>query len=198
MSSGPIIAPGEYRYEIHRAGELVAIEEDRADAGEISGTRRTIAGSDLFEARAVLDEHGFVTRVTARYSRGPFSRSATYEASGEFMRGSVSALGGRSVETAKLGRLREVDAGLVLFKALIVAHVRARGQAHWTGRVVTIDPSTLVARSQKQTCRQKDGSARVMLFEPRMGDSEEIETDEHGRIVRITDNRGQRIVLTGR
>lgn len=196
MGSGGIITPGEYRYEIRRGPDLLAIEEDRAAPGHISGTRRSPNSSDLFEANADLDEEGHVIRVNARYSRGPFSRSASYEASEDFMRGSVSAMGGRSIETAKLGRFREVDAGLVLFRTLILAHTKARGQTRWTSRVVVIDPSTLVARTNKQTCRVKQPGGRVFIFEPRMGDSEEIETDEAGTIVRITDNRGQVTVLT--
>ncbi len=196
MASDSLIAPGDYRYEIRRGPDLIAIEEDRAGPARFSGTRRSTNSSDLFEANADLDEQGRVIRVAARYSRGPFSRNATYEASEEFMRGSVSAMGGRTIETAKLGRFREVDAGLVLFRTLIVAHMRARGQERWTGRVVTIDPSTLVARTNKQTCRVKDAGARVFIYELRMGDSEEIEVDESGTIVRIADNRGQTIVLT--
>jgi hypothetical protein len=190
-----MLAPGRYIYEIHRGNELLATEEDTVSGAELSGVRRPAAGSDLFEASAKLSEQGQVVSVAARYSRGPFSRSANYEAAEEFMRGSVTAMGGRTVETAKLGRFREVDAGLVLFRALIVAHLRGRGQARWTGRVVTIDPRTLVARSHKQTCRLKQAHDHVFIYEPRMGDSEEIEVDDAGRIVRIVDNAGQRITL---
>ena len=190
-----MIAAGLYRYEIRRGPDLLAVEEDRYTDGELSGIRRSAAGSDLFEASAKLDAEGQVMAVTARYSRGPFSRTAQYDASGDFMRGIVSAVGGRSAEGAKLGRFREVDAGLVLFKALIVARLLARGQSRWTGRVVAIDPGTLVARSQKQTCR-KGARERVFIYEPRMGDSEEIEIDESGRIVRITGNSGQQVELT--
>ena len=191
-----MIAPGRYLYEIHRGNELIATEEDRFADGELSGVRRLSGGSDVFEASAKLDQQGQVVKITARYSRGPFSRSASYEAGEEFMRGTVKALGGRTVETAKLGRYREVDSGLVLFRALIIAHLRARGQARWTSRVVAIDPKTLVAHSQKQTCRRKEAHEHVFIYEPRMGDSEEIEIDDDGRIVRIVDNGGQRIVLT--
>lgn len=190
-----MLAPGRYLYEIHRGNELIATEEDLFAGAELSGTRRPAAGSDLFEASAKLNEQGQIIAVTARYSRGPFSRSAAYEAGEEFMRGSVNAMGGRTVETAKLGRFREVDAGLILFRALIVAHLRERGTQRWTGRVVTIDPKTLVARSQKQTCRRKDEHERVFIYELRMGDSEEIEIDDTGRIVRIMDNAGQRVTL---
>ncbi len=190
-----MIAAGEYHYEIRRDRDLVAIEEDRFSNGEINGVRRAAAGSDSFEATATLDENGMVARVTARYSRGPFSRSAAYEANNEFMRGTVSAMGGRTVETAKLGRYREVDCGLVLFKALMIAHMRERGQTRWTSRVASIDPSTLVAQTHKKTLRRKDTHNRVFIYEPRMGDSEEMEIDELGRIVRIDDNSGNRITL---
>ena len=136
-----------------------------------------------------------VARVTARYSRGPFSRSAAYEANTDFLRGTVSAMGSRTVETAKLGRYREVDCGLVLFKALMIAHTRARGQTRWTSRVATIDPSTLTAQTHKKTLRQKDGHELIFIYEPRMGDVEEIEIDEAGKIVRLADNTGNRIAL---
>ena len=152
-----MIPAGEYQYEFRRGGDLVATEEDRFSGGEISGIRRFVGSSDTFEATATLDETGMVARVSARYSRGPFSRSATYEANADFLRGTVSAMGSRTVETAKLGRYREVDCGLVLFKALMIAHTRARSQSRWTSRVATIDPSTLTAQTHKKTCRQKDG-----------------------------------------
>ena len=190
-----MIEPGEYHYEIRRGPDLVATEEDRFLDSEISGVRRWVGGSDTFEATAKLDEHHMIVRVTARYSRGPFSRRATYEANNDFLRGTVSAMGGRTVETAKLGRYREIDAGLVLFKALMIAHLRERGQTRWTSRVASIDPSTLVARTQKQTCRRKDDSDRIFIYEPRMGDSEEMEIDAMGRITRITDSAGIRITL---
>jgi hypothetical protein len=190
-----MIAVGEYHYEITRGGDPVGIEEDRFWRGELSGIRRFAGSSDSFEATATLDENGMVARVTARYTRGPFSRSANYEANNEFIRGTVSAMGGRTVETAKLGRYREVDCGLVLFKALMIAHMRERGQTRWTSRVASIDPSTLVAQTHKKTLHRKDAHDRVFIYEPRMGDSEEMEIDELGRIVRIDDNSGNRIIL---
>ena len=76
------------------------------------------------------------------------------------------------------------DADLMLCKALIIAHVRARGQVRWIGRVATIDPNTLVASSPKQTYRRRDEPGRLWIFEPRMGDAEEFELDEAGRVVR--------------
>ncbi len=190
-----MIPAGEYQYEFRRGNELVATEDDRFAGGTLSGIRRFAGSSDSFEAAATLDALGMIARVTARYARGPFSRSATYEANNDFIRGTVSAVGSRTVETAKLGRYREVDCGLVLFKALMIAHTRARGQSRWTSRVATIDPSTLTAQTHKKTCRQKDGHERIFIYEPRMGDAEEIEIDEAGRIVRIVDNTGNRIAL---
>jgi len=190
-----MIPSGEYNYEIRCGRDLVATEDDCFSNNGISGIRRFIGSSDSFEATAALDENGMVERVTARYSRGPFSRSATYQADNDFIRGTVSAMGGRTVETAKLGRYREIDCGLVLFKALMIAHTRARGQSRWTSRVATIDPNTLTAQTHKKTCRQKDEHERIFIYEPRMGDVEEIEIDEAGRIVRIVDNTGNRIAL---
>ena len=190
-----MIPAGQYQYEIRRGNDLVATEEDHFSNREISGVRRFVDNSDSFEATATLDENGMVERLTARYSRGPFSRSAAYEANTDFLRGTVSAMGSRTVETAKLGRYREVDCGLVLFKALMIAHTRTRGQMRWTSRVATIDPSTLTAQTHKKTCRQKDGQASIFIYEPRMGDAEEIAIDEAGRIVRVVDNTGNRIAL---
>src|SRR5579862_8525665 len=191
-----MISAGEYRYEIRHGSDLVATEEDRFSSNEISGVRRFAGNADSFEATATLDESGMIARVTARYSRGPFSRSASYEANADFLRGTVSAMGSRTVETAKLGRYREVDCGLGLFRALMIAHMRARGQTRWTSRVATIDPSTLTAQTHKKTCRQKDRGEGIFIYEPRMGDAEEIEIDAAGRIVRIVDNTGNRIALT--
>jgi hypothetical protein len=190
-----MIPAGEYLYEIRRGNDLVATEDDRFSNRELSGIRRFANGADSFEASATLDETGMVARVAARYSRGPFSRSAAYEANLDFIRGTVSAMGSRTVETAKLGRYREVDCGLVLFKALMIAHTRERGQSRWTSRVATIDPSTLTAQTHKKTCRRKDGQERIFIYEPRMGDVEEIEIDDAGRIIRLSDNTGNRIVL---
>ena len=71
-----MIAAGEYHYELRRAADLIATEDDRFSGNELSGIRRFVGSSDSFEATATLDESGMVARVTARYSRGPFSRSA--------------------------------------------------------------------------------------------------------------------------
>jgi hypothetical protein len=136
-----------------------------------------------------------VKSAALRYSRGPFSRSASYLASDEFLRGSLNALGGRSDLVVKLGRFREIDAGLILFKALIIVHTRARGLARFTGRVAILNPATLAAASHKQTYRQLDARGRSWIYEPRMGDSEAIEIDERGIIVRLRDNQGMEGVL---
>ncbi|HLX36627.1 MAG TPA: hypothetical protein VKR29_02460 [Candidatus Binataceae bacterium] len=190
-----MIPLGEYRYEIRRSGDLIATEEDRFAHHELSGVRRFAGSADSFEAHATLDESSMIARVTARYSRGPFSRNATYEANQDFIRGSIAAMGSRIAETAKLGRYREIDCGLVLFRALMIAHLRTRGQARWTSRVATIDPSTLAAQTHKKTLRNKDGQPGIYLFEPQMGDAEEIEIDDSGRIIRMADNTGHRIEL---
>ena len=112
-----------------------------------------------------------------------------------FLRGSVDTLAARNSTEAKLGRFREIDGGLILFKALIIAHARLRGQARFTGRVATIDPNTLIAASRKQIYRQRDAAGLRWVFEPLMGESEEIELDEAGRIARHTDRRGMETVL---
>jgi len=180
----PALPAGEYRYELRRNGELAATEEETLAAGFIHGVRRTADGFNHHEVEARLDAGGFIVAVGVRYSRGPFKRTASYEAAGDLIRGHLIAAGGREEVSCKLGRMREVDADLMLCKALIIAHVRARGQARWIGRVATIDPNTLVAASPKQTYRRRDEAGRLWIYEPRMGDAEEFELDDTGRVVR--------------
>jgi hypothetical protein len=192
-----LIPTGEYRYEIRSGGQLVAFEEERFDGARIAGVRSTRDGSNRHQVEADLAPDGTVRRVSVRYARGPFTRNATYEAVEDFLRGIVSAVAGRNVITAKLGRFREVDADLVLFRALTIAHVRARGQTRWTGRVAAIDPATLVAASHKQSARAADAGQLRWIYEPRMGDLEEIELDAEGRILRRRDNRGTETILVG-
>jgi hypothetical protein len=186
---------GEFRYEIRRAGELVATEEESLAAGKIRGVRHPASGSNVYEVEAELDADGLIRLVVVRYSRGPFVRNATYESADDFLRGNVSAMGSRNNLTTKLGRYREVDADLVIFRALTIAHIRARGQSRWTGRVAAIDPNTLVAATSKQTCRRRADDPHVWIYEPRMGDSEEIEIDESGLVLRRHDARGIDTVL---
>jgi len=193
VGSTEIFPAGEYRYEIRRAGEVVAIEETSFDGRKIAGWRRSPDGSNRNEVEAEISAEGLVHRLNLRYARGPFSRSAIYEAAEDFLRGSVTALGGRNIITAKLGRFREIDADFVLFRALTIAHLRARGQTRWTGRVAAIDPATLVASSHKQSARAS--GALTWSYEARMGDSEEIEIDAAGRILSRRDDRGGRTVL---
>jgi hypothetical protein len=189
------LASGEYRYEIRRSGAIFAIEEARYTASIISGQRRTLDGTNLHEVEASLDADETVKRVSVRYKRGPFKRSAVYDAADDTLRGSVSAIASHNEVMVKLGRFREIDADLVLFRALILAHVRARGETRWTGRIAIIDPNTLVAAALKQNCRQRDNNALQWAWEARMGDSEEIELDSAGRIIRQLDSWGVSKVL---
>ena len=193
-----LLPDGEFRYEIRRAGELIATEEETLASGKIRGVRHPASGSNVFEVEAELDPDGLVRLVVVRYSRGPFVRNATYESADDFLRGNVSAMGGRQNLTTKLGRYREVDADLVLFRALTIAHIRARGQSRWTGRMAAIDPNTLVAATSKQTCRRSTDKPNVWIYEPRMGDSEEIEINDSGLILRRRDSRGTETILTSR
>ena len=190
-----LIADGELRYEIRRAGELIAVENETLAAGKIHGIRRPASGSNVYEVDAELDDAGLVRRVVVSYSRGPFTRNATYEAADSFIRGTVTAMGGRNDLTTKLGRYREVDADLIIFRALTIAHIRERGQTRWTGRVAAIDPNTLVAATSKQSCRQRGTDPHVWIYEPRMGDSEEIEIDDSGLVLRRRDSRGTETAL---
>jgi hypothetical protein len=193
-----LIPDGEFRYEIRRAGELIATEEESLAAGKIRGVRHPASGSNVFEVEAELDADALIRRLVVRYIRGPFVRNATYESADDFMRGNISAMGSRNNLTTKLGRYREVDADLVIFRALTIAHIRARGQSRWTGRIAAIDANTLVAATSKQTCRQRGNDPHVWLYEPRMGDSEEITIDESGCVLRRHDARGIDTILISR
>lgn len=182
-TSAAMLPQGRYRYEIYRDGGLIAVEEDILTEQALRGARRTADGLNLHEAEARLED-GLIVAASVRYVRGPFKRSASYEASGDLFRGYLIAAGGREETGSKLGRMREVDCDLVLCKALILAHVRMRGQTLWIGRVAAIDPNTLLVSSPKQTYRRAGASAQLWIFEPRMGDSEEIEIDDAGRVIR--------------
>ncbi|MGA6971758.1 MAG: hypothetical protein WBY93_09035 [Candidatus Binatus sp.] len=190
-----MIADGEFRYELRRTGELIAVETETLAWGRIHGVRRPASGSNVYEVEAELDDTGLVQRVVLNYSRGPFTRNATYEAADGFLRGNISTGGSRNDLTAKLGRYGEVDADLVIFRALIIAHIRQRGQTRWTGRVAAIDPNTLVAATSKQSCRQRGNDPHKWIYEPRMGDAEEIEIDDAGLLLRRRDSSGVETVL---
>src|SRR5260370_41472663 len=103
-----LIPCGEFGYEIRRAGELIATEEESLAAGKIRGFRHPASGSNVYEVEAELDPDALIRRVVVSYKRGPFVRNATYESSDEFLRGNVSAMGSRNNFTTKLGRYREV------------------------------------------------------------------------------------------
>jgi hypothetical protein len=192
-----LIADGDFRYHIRRAGELIAVEDETLAGGKIHGIRRPAIGSNMYEVEAELDDAGLVRRVVVSYSRGPFTRNATYESADSFLRGNISAMGGRNNLTTKLGRYGEVDADLIIFRALTIAHIRERGQTRWTGRMAAIDPNTLVAATIKQTCRQRAGDPHSWIYEPRMGDAEDLEIDDSGRVIRRRDSRGIETVLVG-
>ena len=193
-----LIADGEWRYEIRRAGEVIAVEEETLAWGKIRGTRRSTFGANAYEVEADLDDTGLVRRIVVSYSRGPFNRNATYESADSFLRGNVSAGGSRNDIATKLGRYGEVDADLIIFRALTIAHIRERGQTRWTGRVAAIDLNTLVAATSKQSCRQRGGDPHLWIYEPRMGDSEEIEIDNAGVVLHRRDSRGIETVLVSK
>jgi len=193
-----LIADGEFRYDIRKAGELIAVETETLAWGMIRGVRRPASGSNVYEVEAELDDVGLVRRVVVSYSRGPFTRNATYVAADNFLRGNISTGGSRNDLTTKLGRYSEVDADLVIFRALIIAHIRDRKQTRWTGRVAAIDANTLVAATSKQSCRQRSSDPHVWIYEPRMGDAEEIEIDDSGHVVRRRDSRGVETILVSK
>jgi hypothetical protein len=191
-----IIPQGEYIYEIREQGRLIATETAQLSADRLTGVRTAADGSgNRHEVQADLDAEGVVRAIRLRYVRGPFSRSASYEASGDTLSGVVTAVGGRNTLEAKLGRFKEVDGGLTLFKALLIAHVRSRGQKRWTARVAVIDPATLVPKTVKESVYELDSKPGTWMFEPAIGERETIVVDEAGRILTHTTRTGISSVL---
>jgi hypothetical protein len=186
---------GRYRYEWRHQDQLAAIESDILTASRLSGQRTDPSGGNRHEVEAELDSNGLITRIRLRYTRGLFSRSADYEADGEILTGSVSAMAGRNAIETKLGRFREIDGDLLIFKAIVIAHARANDRARFTARVAIIDPATLVAKSIKQTYQRRDADGLIWSFEPAIGEREQIELDREGRIVRRIDSRGDHSIL---
>ncbi len=172
--------------------------EDAVFAGNvIQGVRRSPDGANALEVAATLDTEGAIQQVKISYNRGFFKRNAIYDASDETLRGSISALAGRNEILVKLGRFREISAELTLFRTLLIARVRARGTLRWTGRVAVIDPATLVAASLKQSCYASDDAALRWTYEARMGDTELVELDAEGRIVKRRASDGTITTLSG-
>jgi len=189
---------GNYSYEIRLNSELVAFEETRFDPAMIVASRRSADGFSRHTVEAELDPEHRVYRLTLSYTSNLFTRKASYEAVENNLRGRISGLASRNEVVVRLGRFREVDAaGFLVFRALIIGHVRARGDQRWTGRVAVIDPNTLAAASVKQNCARCNNSELSWIYEPRMGDAEQIDLDQAGRIVRRRDNRGVSVELTG-
>jgi hypothetical protein len=185
-----LLPNGEYCYEERRSGSLIAIEQARVHGLKIEAARQAVDGLTRLHAAAELGQDGTVVRIDLRYASSLFSRDAHYRADGENFRGNVSAMAGRNEIVIKRGRFGEVDAaGLIIFRALLLARVRARGQPRWTGRVAVIDPAALAAASLKQTCR-KNPAGSAWIYEARMGDTEEIDLDNNGIITRSRDSRG--------
>ncbi len=191
-----IIPSGQYRYELRTQGELAAVEEARLEAGQLTARRESTASKASYEVEAAVDESGFVRQMRLRYRRGPFARSAEYQVVDDLMQGSISALSATSPTQVQLGRFREIDADLVICKALIVAHLRQREQRRWTGRVALIDSTTLLARPVKHTYAQADEQRSIWLFEPAMGEQETLEFDAQGRLLRTRDRRSFEATLT--
>ncbi|HTT77049.1 MAG TPA: hypothetical protein VMF50_13855 [Candidatus Binataceae bacterium] len=181
---------GEYRYEIRRHESLIALEESEFAENRIRGIRRSADGANVLEVAASLDSSAAIQQVKISYNRGFFQRNAIYEAAEETLRGSVSAMAGRNEILVKLGRFREISAELALFRALLIARVRARGTARWTGRVAVIDAATLVAASLKQSCRAADGTGLRWTYEARMGEVETIDLDAQGRLAELRASDG--------
>lgn len=187
---------GQYRYEHYRSNIVVAIEEAGLGDRAIRVARGAIEGQTVHRVTAALDDEGRISQLSLHYASHLFKRDANYRADNESLRGSISTLASRNEIVIKQGRFGEVEvAGLTAFRMLILAHVRDRGFPRWTGRVAVIDPSTLTAASLKQTCRL-GRSANLWIYEARMGDTEEVELDEAGRVIgcRSRDGSGSRLV----
>ncbi|HEX4210594.1 MAG TPA: hypothetical protein VHY56_09390 [Candidatus Binataceae bacterium] len=187
---------GEYHYELRRHGSLHAVEDSVFTGGAIRGVRRSADGTNSLEVVAAIAADGSVQQVRISYNRGFFQRNAVYEAADETLRGSISAMAGRNEILVKLGRFREINAELALFRALLIARVRARGTPRWTGRVAVIDAATLVAAALKQSCRAADDTGLRWTYEARMGDTEAIELDPQGRLVERRASDGTLTALT--
>jgi hypothetical protein len=182
---------GHYLYEIRLDGELVAIEDTHFDPAMIVASRRSADGLSRHTVEVALNADHRVSRVILSYSSSLFTRKASYEAVEDNLRGRISGVAGLNEVVVGLGRFREIDAaGFLVFRALIIGHVRLRGDERWTGRVAVINPNTLAAASVKQNCARRNHSEHLWIYEPRMGDAEQIELDQAGRILRRRDNRG--------
>jgi hypothetical protein len=182
---------GNYSYEIRLHGEVIAFEDSSFNAAMIAASRRSADGLSRHQVQAALNAEHRVCRVTLSYASSLFTRKASYDVVEDNLRGRISGLAGRNEIVAKLGRFGEIDAaGFLIFRALIIGHVRLRGDERWTGRVAVIDPNTLAAASLKQNCARRNRSEHSWIYESRMGDTEQIELDEAGHLVRRSDNRG--------
>jgi hypothetical protein len=188
---------GDSFYEIRDRGEIAAFERSHLEGNRIIASRRSADGLSNHQLEATLDPDQCVARLVLHYSSSLFTRKASYEAVGDDFRGRISGVTGSNQIAVKLGRFREVEvAGFVIFRTLLIHHLRARGQSRWTGRVALIDANTLAAASIKQTCIQTATLADSWTYEAQMGDREEIELDDTGRILRCRSSRGLVAELT--
>jgi hypothetical protein len=186
---------GNYSYQIRQNGVATATEQAQVSESALSVTRCAIDGLTTHQADATLDAEAKIEKISLRYASPLFRRDARYWSDRESLRGSISAVAGRNEIVLKLGRFGEIEAaGMTAFRMLILAHARERGQPRWTGRVAIIDLNTLAAQTQKHTCRI-GGSSRTWIYEARMGEVEEVELDEGGRILSQRDNAGLTISL---
>jgi hypothetical protein len=182
---------GDCFYEIRDRGEIAAFERSHLDGSRIIASRRSADGLSNHQLEATLDPGQCVARLALQYSSSLFTRKASYEAVGDDFRGRISGVTGSNQIVAKLGRFREVEVvGFVIFRTLLIHHIRDRGQTRWTGRVALIDPNTLAAASIKQTCIQVGTSTNSWIYEAQMGDREEIDLDDTGRILQCRSSRG--------
>jgi len=181
---------------MRRGSELIGVEESRLETNKLSGRRVSVDGANVHRVTAIMDGQSQIERIESSYARGPFARSVIYELSGELLSGTLATMGSRDTVSTKLGRFREIDADLVLCKALIIGRISARGLDRYTGRVAIIDSATLVASSPKLTYFRHADSPRRWTVENLVGDREQLEIDHHGRIIKRVDRLGVETTLT--
>jgi hypothetical protein len=182
---------GTYRYETRRPDAATLIEEATVLADRIRAVTRESAAQAVHRVDAAFDPSGSVHRLEITYTSSLFKRDAVYRADDEVFRATIRSLAGQSDLVVKRGRFGEVEvAEMAIFRAWLIARVRARGQMRWTGRVAVIEAHSLVAASIKQSCRA-EADGRRWLHEKRMGEAEELVFDADGRLVTRRDRRGR-------
>ncbi len=190
-----MIQVGEYRYQITFHGEIVAYELAWVSSGRVLSRREAVGTKDFYQVEAQLDPQGNIIEAQASSLSGLFTRSARYRVVNDVVEGSVRGVSAITPLEIGLGRFREIDFDMAVFKALVISHLEQRGAEQWTGRVATVDPVTLVMRLVKHSYSRIGRAERIWRFEPAIGEIELIELDSEGRLVRREDEKGFKLKL---